>query len=159
MTEASCSCDKCKAICLNPGWFSPSDALAAMEAGLSSKMMLDYYIDSPMVYILAPASEGCAGTRAPNTDELSLGVGIFARLLGLENKGRCVFLNEDELCNLHDTAYKPAQCRANFGCTKTEKDLSNDDMAAMWRAPEAQELCRRWMSEVGMPEEDLEECF
>ena len=40
-----CTCHECVALCeANPGWMTPDEAMRAMDAGLASKLMLDFYV-------------------------------------------------------------------------------------------------------------------
>jgi Fe-S-cluster containining protein len=152
----SCSCSKCRSLCSNPGWFTPEEAERAIEAGYADKMMIDYLVGEPNIYILAPASKGCEKDRAPNTDEL-FGSGLSRFVTRGTTKGKCV-LNKDGLCFIHDTDFKPLQCRSAMAC-EGDVGLDNTQMGEMWRNPEAQALVRRWMALVDLGEEVFEECF
>jgi Fe-S-cluster containining protein len=99
---ADCSCDACKADCLNkPGWFMPSDIprlarlLGMPEAQLArEKLAIDYWMSATRpTFVLAP----------PNTRVKPGGV------YPIEPHGRCAFLTDNGLCSIH--AAKPTECR------------------------------------------------
>lgn len=122
----------------NPGWMSPEDAEKAMEAGLAGRMMRDWYVSGGNIDVLAPASIGCEGRDAPDMD---LGSMLKFLIQGSWGKGRCTFL-KDGLCELHDSGYKPMQCRESY-CCKSEGP-SNLEMSEMWDTPYGRQMVARW---------------
>lgn len=104
------------------------------------------------------------GKRAPNTEEL-LGVGGFLSALLLNQvdmkKGTCVFLVDDRCQMIHDSGFKPIQCRTSLACQPDESSSRefNLETAERWNNPEAQALVREWMAKVGLPESELERCW
>jgi hypothetical protein len=157
--KGGCTCDKCKQACHNnPGWMTPAEARAAIKAGNADKLMLDYLLASPEnVFVLCPASRGRGGDRAPNSDELYGDADFLSRFLGIASKGRCVFHEDNGNCALHDTDYKPTQCRDDYLCTDEGPD--NYDMAKHWESAEAKALVREWMALVSLEAKTLDECF
>lgn len=161
----ACSCEKCVSLCRqNPGWFAPEEARAAIAAGLAGKLMLDYFTGRPPIFLLCPASAGLEGKRAPNTEEL-LGVdGLLSALLlnsfSMKSKGACVFLDGDR-CRIHDSGFKPVQCRTSLACQPYETSNSDFNLktAERWNNPEAQALVREWMATVGLSESELAQCL
>lgn len=153
---SDCACPKCVSLCSNPGWFSPDEARTAIAAGHAEKLMLDYLTSEPTIYVLCPASAGREKLRALNTGELFGGRSLFAAFISPRAKGQCVFLS-DHGCAIHASGFKPKQCREAFGCTGKGPD--NYAMAALWDNPEAQALVRSWMTQVGLEERELEECY
>ena len=144
-----CKCKECISRCKSyPGWMMPDEAQRAIDAGRAEDLMLDYFCpDSKVgntenIYVLVPASIGHRGALAP-----FLG---FEVMFGGPSE-RCVML-EDGLCTIHDSGFKPRQCRSVFAC-RGEGD-SKYDIVPAWRAPEALALVERWKSLVGFEAED-----
>lgn len=144
--STSCACEKCASLCLrNPGWFTPQEAVAALDAGHANRIMRDWIEPDPQVgnmervYILSPASAGCEGSDAPDFDWMEfLRTGDF-------RKGRCAFLGADNLCELHTSGFKPEQCRLAYGCDREEKDYpDNRIMGKRWWSDEGRAVVERW---------------
>lgn len=88
------------------------------------------------VYLLAPASQGHEGDDAPEMD-------LFHWLSG-GCKGLCVF-HRDGLCDLHETAFKPIQCRTAFGCTDVNPDYpDNYEVARLWDTDQGRAVVSEW---------------
>lgn len=135
---ADCKCKACVTACeRNPGWFGLDDAEAALNAGYGDRMMLDWLTDYPdSVYVLAPASIGFAKSLAPEGD--------FAGMLaGRWCKGECVLLLNG-LCTIHQTGFKPAQCRA----LTHKSSMDNYEAADPWNSDRGRALVARWKEEV-----------
>ena len=122
-----CSCDICRAYCARPGWWTVPEAQAAMNAGLSRRMMLEL---SPELSfgVLSPALRGCEGRAA---DRRFAGVG-------------CTFFKSG-LCELFGTGYEPLECRF---CHHTRPGLGQRCHAALereWKTPAGQALVIMWV--------------
>lgn len=151
-----CKCSTCVSCCeRNPGWMTPDEAVAAMDAGLAKRLMRDWYesYDSkdgtyhPRFFILAPASKGAESQEAPECPSLvSWYHGWY--------KGRCNFLTKQGLCELHDSGFKPLQCRTGSGCSPTDGYYSNLDMAKKWDTKKGRAAIKRWEKEVGFVGDD-----
>ena len=137
-----CSCPKCVEACRhNPGWMTPAEAKLAIAAGYADRLMRDWLEPSDEVgnderlYVLAPASFFCEGDDAPELDwlELTLGVG----------KGQCTFL-DGERCSLHESGFKPRQCREALCCTDPPSGPDNYEMARLWQGAEGSAVLSEW---------------
>jgi len=114
--DNSCACRACRACChRTPGWFAPGEAEKAAELlGVSfeefkHRYLIVNYWDSPSgdTFVLAPKKLDETGTP--------IGADCAVASLGYNLRyGRCVFLDENELCSIH--AAKPMECRLSFGC-------------------------------------------
>ena len=62
--------------------------------------------------------------------------------LGFAKKGRCTFL-EDDRCSIHDSGFKPKQCRECLGCQK-HNGPDNYEMARHWDTKEGKEALAVW---------------
>lgn len=91
LNDFDCSCNKCKAMCKTaPCMGTPSEMIKLIEAGFVDKLQLT--IDfACMRYGLGP-------------------VEMIMPLFN-EEKQRCTFLNENDLCMLHDLKLKPSEGR------------------------------------------------
>lgn len=156
--QIECTCERCVALCKkNPGWFTPEEAKAAIEAGHAKSMMLDYYVSDPNIWILSPAVVGREAYRAPNTEECFGGASLFAVMFSAAGtKGRCVFLGTDDRCQIYEQSFRPRQCRECFGCKPVGPD--NHVMMALWNTPAGQALVNEWMEIVDFDRDLLEEC-
>ncbi len=149
-----CHCEECVSLCQrNPGWMTPAEAMRAMDAGLGPRLMRDWLEPShrlgntERLYVLAAASVGREGRDAPEIGD-TLDFNYVAFLLGRAKKGRCTFL-ENDLCTIHDSGFKPKQCRESLGCqTKTGPD--NYEMARHWDTEAGQAALVRW-EEIRQP--------
>ena len=143
-----CSCPSCQNLCRrNPGWMTPAEAMAAMDAGLARRLMRDWLEPSfqlandERIYLLAPASQGCEGADAPEME------GGFMALFTGFSKGCCTFLSEAGLCELHDSGFKPLQCRLALGCRDCSDTCpDNYEMAKHWNNEEGRAALGRWQS-------------
>lgn len=155
-TKSSCTCDMCVgARERNPGWFTPEEAMQAIKAGYARRMMRDWYVpdehvasEHDKIYVLAPASQGFGGTDAPEIPE---GLNLVAAMFWC--KGRCTFLNKG-LCEIHDSGFKPLQCRDAFCCDegtrkydRSDRD-SNVSVAKLWNTEEGRAIVRAWEAAV-----------
>jgi len=156
-SEFVCACDACKNICQrNPGWPTPEEARLAIEAGYANRYMKDWFErwtdegDADPIYIICPASEFHEGQLAPDFPD---GIdGIFAAISGW-TKGPCVLHDASGMCEIHDSGFKPLQCRQALGCSAEEqlfykegKDSRawNKEMADKWDTDEGRAVVRLW---------------
>ena len=125
----------------------PDEAERAIKAGLARDLMLDWFCPDEKVgndediYVLAPASINHQSGYAP---AMPLSV-----LFGVLNE-KCVLL-KDGLCTIHNSGFKPWQCRTTFAC----RGLSDSkyDIVPAWRTPEALALVERWKTIVNFEDE------
>ena len=88
---------------------------------------------------------------APDLDEMTGGDWIGAMFGNLGDKGRCTLLNNDDRCSIHDSGFKPIQCRLTLVCGKDDDPPSdNKTIAALWKTPEAQEIVSTWLEAHGL---------
>jgi Fe-S-cluster containining protein len=148
-TVRACSCAKCVECCENnTGWMTPAEAAAAIKAGHAKSLMRDWLEPDGIigaderVYLLAPASEGCEGGDAPEASWVSL-------LLDNFTKGQCVFLT-DGLCSIHDSGFKPLQCRVdNTDYNEPSHQASNWSVARLWNTEEGRDILAMWHAARG----------
>ena len=149
---ASCRCNKCVSLCHKmPGWPTPTEARAMIHAGLAGKLMRDWFEpddelgNEERIYVLCPAIEDCGGQDAPEMD-FSHWLMSFTNTISM---GCCVFLGDDNLCQIHKTKYKPVQCRSAFGCEKDDSAmLRKPALAKMWRSKVGQTVLREWQESL-----------
>lgn len=133
--ETTCSCDECREMCKRPCWSSPDEARKMIDAGLSSKMMLDYWAGSPDIELVCPACPDHEGKDAP---------------WWCGGKG-CVLQTKDGLCSIHDSGFKPFEARM-ADCKQWQDDLHRDT-AMMWDCDEGRVVVELWKREVGYGQE------
>lgn len=110
----------------------PAEAEAMIKAGRAKELMKDWWEsdsrtgNDSRVYVLAPAIEGYQGEQAPEW-----------------GGGRCSLLKEG-LCQLHDTGYKPAECRGDLACGEKQKHLPRLKIAPHWMEPAAENIIAMW---------------
>jgi hypothetical protein len=137
----------------NPGWFAPEEARKAIEAGFANRMMCDWwepdarYGNEENIYVLAAASVGCEGDMAPTFTFWDI---LFGRGL---SKGKCCMLNKDRLCEIHDSGFKPLQCRTALACGAQEPWAgynSNLETIKLWDTGEGRAVVELWRAECGV---------
>jgi len=127
-----CACEVCLAYCLRPGWWTVSQAAAALDAGLGNRMMLELSPDRSFG-VLSPAFQGCEGTFALNR--------YAAR--------GCNFLKENR-CELHGTAFQPLECRHCHHDRPGAGPVCHADLESDWNTPAGRRLVVRWSKLTGV---------
>jgi Fe-S-cluster containining protein len=130
---APCDCEKCKHECEKvPGWFTPAEATRAIGAGYANRMSLVAEKSPDIAFALAPSIVGWEGKST-----------AFAF-------GRCSFLTKEGRCEIHDSGFKPIECRFGYGCRRSAPDYPEPEaMRALWRTVEGDTAIRLWQSKVG----------
>lgn len=139
-----CTCKICVNACERyPGWMTPEEAEQAIDSGYALKLMVDWFEDyngEGNVEVLAPASKGFEGSRAP---EISYEGSMFASLLAhYWSPGPCVFL-KNRRCSIHYSGFKPIHCRT-FSCIESESYVSKHEVAGLWQSKKGAEVMRKW---------------
>jgi len=126
--EKECKCKKCIDLCLyRPCWGTPEEIKIIIDSGFGRKLMIDYWVgDNDTTYLLSPAIVGRERRQAP-----------FIPC------GPCVFLTEDNLCEIHHI--KPHEGKYGYGCDKEDsKLLSHEEVAKTWDNEFGQKLIEQW---------------
>lgn len=113
----SCHCEQCVSACLSdPGRLVPTDLkkIALFLRVSESQLKSDYLVRIPAagrgrVQFLAPAK-----TKA---GRLLAAPGTVVQDYYQAEKGRCIFLSEENRCSIHPV--KPFECAAYMGCRHT----------------------------------------
>ena len=136
---------------------TPIEAQAAIDAGHAKRLMLDYWTGEPPIFVLCPSSQGHAGKRAKNTNEIFGKLSFIELLCGAKGnpQGRCTLLKKG-LCAIHSSGYKPIECRTASHDDKNY--VRREEIQKMWDNSEAQSLARKWMKLVDFNEDQLAEC-
>lgn len=129
-TIESCTCAECVACCTRtPGWFAPGEAEKAAELiGMpfdefrEKYLVQDYWVGDPDIPVLAPGKVGVEEQALGAQRPVSWGY-AFAR-------GRCVFLNEDDRCRIHEA--KPMECRGALACGSGDRSCDRSEIVKMW---------------------------
>jgi Fe-S-cluster containining protein len=128
MTTTACDCARCKHCCEEiPGWFAPTEAVKAIKAGYASRLSAVLELSSGVV-ALVPSIVGREGLPS-----------LFA-------SGRCNLLTKEGLCEIHDSGFKPIECRIGYGCKEVGPDVypAIEMMHQMWRSPEGIAAIKLW---------------
>lgn len=100
--ESSCSCNKCKDMCKTaPCLGTPKDISILYLAGLGEKLSGTIWMPGAILGICEP---------------------IKMIQPKFEN-GKCVFLNENDLCELHDLGLKPTEGKMTLHSDNPIEDL------------------------------------
>ena len=130
MDFEACSCAECKAMCeRRPCWPTPDDAQRLIDAGHAKRLMLDWWFDNAQnktVYVLTPAIAGREAGQAPAIPS-----------------GRCTFLNEQGLCQLHDLGLKPTEGKQALCNERTPVDL-HVQIGQTWDGAEGKTVIDAW---------------
>lgn len=129
-TFEACACEECQAMCQRrPCWPTPIDAARLIEAGYADRLMIDWWFDrvaSKTVFILTPAIAGRESSEAP-----------------AQPSGRCTFLDEQNLCQLHALNLKPTEGQLALCQNRTPEGL-HEQIGTTWDTVEARELIEQW---------------
>src|SRR3990167_2943378 len=130
--QVTCSCKTCQEMCKErPCWPTPQESKKLIKNGFAKKLMYDYWaaIGGEDIGIISPAIVGYEGSKAP-----------------FWPVGRCVFLDENGLCELHDLGLKPFEGRM-ADCKNPTKNL-HEDTAMTWDTPEGKDVVKLWKNNV-----------
>lgn len=115
--KLSCTCEACAGACKRiPGVFAPLEALRAVHAGHAQRMV-ETRMDS--IIVLMPLADG----------EFSEG---HYRDGAYSARGRCTFLSGSDRCELHETGFKPKECREALLCGEGMGRAEGRDLEASW---------------------------
>lgn len=96
----SCSCNHCKMMCyVSPCFPTPDDVINLINAGYEDQLAPTLYIDLSKIQkyqVIAPKSKAMLYTKEDGEQVLL---------------HKCNFLNENNLCSLHDKGLKPTEGR------------------------------------------------
>lgn len=129
-----CSCDKCKTMCHGPCWGTVEDIKRIIEAGLESRLQVDWYEgddDGEDTEVLTPALKG---------REMEYSLSYPRSLRG------CTFWNNG-LCDLHASGLKPTEGKLAHHSIIGDKKIHQDiHMAVLetWRTDEGRALVALW---------------
>ncbi len=134
--ETVCACDICKGFCRRrPCWPTPDEARRLIDKGYADRLMVDYWsgdgFDGGDIYLLCPAIVGHEQNIAP-----------FMPV------GRCTFLTDNELCELHDPGLKPIEGR--IASCKFELDSKKEHwkVVATWNNKNSQDFVDKWRRRI-----------
>lgn len=131
----ACSCETCQDMCRRrPCWPLPNEARKLIEMGYAKRLMFDWWgtsLEEEDIAIISPAIVGREGQQAP----------FFPY-------GRCTFLTDEGLCELHDSGAKPAEGRLAL-CTQSVDDGASlhEEVALAWDSDEGRDVIRLWGKE------------
>lgn len=123
-----------------PGLFTPAEAMKAIGAGLSDRMMAVGYDDERGIYrCLAPLTAPKDGVYHPTA------ITPHLRLETASAKGRCTFFTADNLCEIHATGFKPHEC-AMLICSpdRQRPTVTNGAIRDAWASPEGRRVISVW---------------
>lgn len=132
-----CSCSVCRGFCARPGWWTVSEARAALEAGLARRMMLELSPDRSFG-VLSPAFRGNEG---------------FFALEEFAGRG-CTFLGHGG-CGLFGADFRPLECRFCRHDREGGGRLCHAAIERDWFSGKGRRLVRRWAGLVGIELPDL----
>lgn len=118
-TNPPCSCRSCTSRCEHiSGVMTPQEAIEAIAAGYADRLMTVPYweTDNTPTYHLQPLTV-CPDGTSPHT-----------RRDSRDAMGRCTFLTVAGLCEVHNTPFKPTECREAYGdgCVHKPLDKSRE---------------------------------
>lgn len=106
----SCSCPSCVDRCKHiSGVMSPREAILAIQAGKAPQLMLVAFWEQTGDTTIQPVWHLQPTTITQGTFPAPL------RIDSAHAGGRCTFLSRSGLCAIHDTPYKPIECRHAYG--------------------------------------------
>lgn len=139
-SEYECNCNVCVSFCYHrPCWGTVEEMKKIIDAGYGNKLMQDYWSsegEKEDILIIVPAVKGFEQTCAP----------FFPT-------GKCAFLNNDNLCILHDKKLKPIEGRITYH-VKQLKDNFHEELIKEWDTEEGRKLVDDWKKEYFMAEKE-----
>ncbi len=142
MKKTECLCEDCREGCTRrPGWMTPQQAQALIDAGFSDRLMLDWWVGDETrdtIAMLAPAIHGHEGIAAPPWPT-----------------GRCTFLNAEGLCDVHGP-HKPEECQVATCQPEPSEDYTGyrrNVIVDSWDCDEGRELVKKWAAQHGISAE------
>lgn len=138
----ACDCEGYRRGCMyNPGWMTVGEAQKAVEAGFGDRLMLDWWDTDGggRLYLLCPASTGSQGNFAPEQPE------DFWEAYFWEKGTRVLFVAGR--CAIHESGFKPWECRHAHHDRTTFRGRDHADFAALvagWDTAEGSALVEAW---------------
>lgn len=159
-TFKTCACEECQSYCRSaPGWMTTSEAKAAIAAGYATKLSREWNDpdnDSEQrVYFLTPAVVGHEASNAPTMEEMTRGMSIIEVIFSPIKKGTCTLL-KDGLCTIHDSGFKPVECRAAHH-EGVGYAIDRELFLNSWATDEGKQLVADWCKLVGLDPASPEE--
>jgi hypothetical protein len=176
IADSGCSCDKCAGACrFAPGLMMAEEAAGLVRRGYGHQLMLEWWDDDGgpyalknikflrtvegrprRFYFLCPAIQGREGASAPDTYNNHV---AFRILVTGRGKGACTFF-DGGLCTVHDSGFKPAECRYAFGCrtdinARAWRTWVHQGVALSWDRREAQSLVDSWCAQSNVAIEPI----
>jgi Fe-S-cluster containining protein len=146
-TTPGCRCHTCRSYCKDrPGWPTVEEARGLIVSGFAPSLGIDFWVGATAredVEILAPAIEGHEGRR-----------------YGFYPYGRCTFLDNQGNCAVHNSGFKPWECRQAIhpGGTSVPSEIRNrEHLAETWASPKGKALVRWWKQHYGSPPDEEQE--
>jgi hypothetical protein len=126
-----CACDVCLKYCMRPGWWTPDEAAAAIDAGHAGRMMLEMSPDRSYG-VLSPAFKG---------NEVAFALNVFA------DQG-CNFLSGNR-CELFGTGLQPLECRYCHHDRPGMGPKCHEEIGEEWNTAAGRALVVRWSKLTG----------
>lgn len=150
----SCTCSQCAAACRHiPGLFTPLEALRAIRAGHATDLMVVGYRPEKrngrawgetfeaMMPRSYPSRPRGSGTTPIDPHE---------RRDNYDAAGTCIFFNVDNLCEIHDSGFKPFECRGSKLC-KPEVGVTDEQRLGPWQTAVGRLVIKIWRDELADP--------
>lgn len=136
--KLSCTCEACAGACKRiPGVFAPLEALRAVRAGLAPRMV-ETRMEGHFVLMPLARADGWQESEGHFRD------GAY------DARGRCTFLSGSDRCELHDTKFKPKECREALLCGETAGAREVDrNLEASWDTRVGHLVRKIWHKALG----------
>lgn len=131
-----CACAVCVGYCARPGWWSVDEAVRAIDAGYSDRMMLEMAPETTFG-VLSPAFRGCEGRFAAK----------------LYSRSGCTFL-KNERCELFGTGVQPLECRHCHHDRPGAGPRCHAALETDWNSDRGRALVVRWAKLTGFWERE-----
>ncbi len=139
MPIGSCTCPLCVSACYRvPGLFTPLEALRAVRDGFADDMMVRWDSEDGPYSNRRQQWQSLMPRSFPVEYSVGPSPARNSRIDPFYCAGRCVFLNAANRCDIHDSGFKPLECRQALIC---------DDNSA--RAPAGMSIRAMWNTSVG----------
>lgn len=146
----SCTCPHCVAACRRvPGLFTPLEALRAVREGFADDMMVRWDSEEGPYSNRRQQWQSLMPRSHPIDHPFGPPPARNSRVDPFYCAGRCVFLNVDNRCAIHDSGFKPFECRSALICdNNSARAPTSASIRAMWNTSVGRHVVAIWKREL-----------
>lgn len=150
MPIESCTCPHCVAACRRvPGLFTPLEALRAVREGFADDIMSRWDTDYSKPWKSRDQWLSLLPRSLPIEHPFGHSPARNHRSDPFYCAGQCVFLNVDRRCEIHDSGFKPFECRSALICdNNSARAPTSASIRTMWNTSVGRHVVAIWKREL-----------